>query len=104
MSPGPWMMVARMGAPRMVVGGLGSSLVVPRRRGSLGAEQPADPVPDAQFRGGFVVEQDPVDHRRHTLLTGVIALISGILVTVLAVQLGSAPLYFAGTAVAGVGF
>ncbi|WP_051533278.1 MFS transporter [Arthrobacter sp. 9MFCol3.1] len=41
---------------------------------------------------------------RTTLLTGVIALISGILVTVLAVQLGSAPLYFAGTAVAGVGF
>ncbi|MGO4228404.1 MFS transporter [Arthrobacter sp. YAF34] len=41
---------------------------------------------------------------RNTLLTGVIALISGILVTVLAVQLGSAPLYFAGTAVAGVGF
>jgi MFS family permease len=41
---------------------------------------------------------------RTTLLTGVIALISGILLTVMAVQLGSAPLYFGGTAVAGVGF
>ena len=41
---------------------------------------------------------------RTTLLTGVVSLISGISLTVLAVQLGSAPLYFAGTVVAGVGF
>jgi len=41
---------------------------------------------------------------RNTLLTGVVALIAGISLTVLAVQLGSAPLYFTGTMVAGVGF
>ncbi|MFC8410916.1 MFS transporter [Arthrobacter sp. NPDC057259] len=41
---------------------------------------------------------------RTTLLTGVVSLITGISLTVLAVQLGSAPLYFAGTVVAGVGF
>ena len=41
---------------------------------------------------------------RTTLLTGVISLIAGISLTVLAVQLGSAPLYFAGTMVAGIGF
>ena len=41
---------------------------------------------------------------RNTLLTGVVSLIAGISLTVLAVQVGSAPLYFAGTMVAGVGF
>ncbi|MFS0718599.1 hypothetical protein ABC337_06295 [Arthrobacter sp. 1P04PC] len=41
---------------------------------------------------------------RTTLLTGVVSLITGISLTVLAVLLGSAPLYFAGTVVAGVGF
>ncbi|MGO4121013.1 MFS transporter [Arthrobacter sp. YAF16] len=41
---------------------------------------------------------------RNTLLTGVVSLIAGISLTVLAVQLGSAPLYFTGTMVAGVGF
>ncbi len=41
---------------------------------------------------------------RNTLLTGVVSLIAGISLTVLAVQLGSGPLYFTGTMVAGVGF
>lgn len=40
---------------------------------------------------------------RNTLLTGVVALIAGILVTVLAVQLGTVPLYFCGTVIAGIG-
>ena len=41
---------------------------------------------------------------RNTLLAGILSLIAGISVTVLAVQWGSAPLYFVGTAIAGSGF
>ena len=41
---------------------------------------------------------------RNTLMTGVLSLIAGISLTVLAVQLGSAALYFTGTVVAGIGF
>lgn len=42
--------------------------------------------------------------RTGTPCSGAVALIEGILVTVLAVQLGSVPLYFCGTVIAGVGF
>ncbi|MBT1004242.1 MFS transporter [Paenarthrobacter sp. DKR-5] len=41
---------------------------------------------------------------RNTLMAGVVCLMAGITITVLAVQLASAPLYFVGTGVAGLGF
>jgi hypothetical protein len=41
---------------------------------------------------------------RTVMLVGIVALITGVAVTVLAVSLGSAAVFFAGTAIAGVGF
>jgi predicted MFS family arabinose efflux permease len=41
---------------------------------------------------------------RTVMLVGIVALITGVAVTILAVSLGSAPVFFAGTAIAGVGF
>jgi MFS family permease len=41
---------------------------------------------------------------RTVMLVGIVALIAGVAVTILAVSLGSAAVFFAGTAIAGVGF